>query len=293
MTTEERAASGPNFKVIGSILWGFVGVALIVTLAVRSRNGTDSASGNAPSRGSEPDLPLEASGRATTVGHGAMGNGLGGSPTGEPGLGPGAPNAHTEVTIHKNMKLVDFELTNSEGEKVTKADIVGKPAVFAFIFTRCISTCPPITMEMKKMHDKFKDSDVRFFCVSVDPDYDTPEHLSKFAEIYQPDPKRWQFLTGSKKQVHDMIVGGFELVIKEAFGENVRPGYEVTHTNRVVLVNADGYPVDSYLVLNEIDRAKLYKILDGRKPFPQPPKPGQVATLKRSNGETESLSADK
>ncbi len=264
MPTEHEPAGGPSFRVMGLVLWGLVGVALIATYVVR--NQTDARSDVSPAS-AEPEDPT--------------------APQTE------SPSAPPQVTIHKNMQLVDFELTNSRGETVTKADVVGKPAVFAFIFTRCISTCPPITLEMKKLHDKFKDSDVRFFCVTVDPDFDTVEHFANWSENYAPDRSRWQFLTGSKKQIHDMIVGGFELVIKEAFGENVRPGYEVTHTNRVVLVSAEGYPVESYLILNDIDRAKLYRVLEGRAPFPEPQKPGDVATLTRSNGETESLSADK
>ena len=264
MTTEQQAAGGPNFRVIGLVLWGLVGVALIATYVVRNRNDAQSEPGSASPEPQDPAAPQ-----------------------------PEFPSTAPQVTIHKNMQLVDFELTNSRGETVTKADVVGKPAVFAFIFTRCISTCPPITLEMKKLHDKFSDGDVRFFCITVDPDFDTVEHFANWSETYAPDRSRWQFLTGSKKQIHDMIVGGFELVIKEAFGENVRPGYEVTHTNRVVLVNPEGYPVESYLILNDIDRAKLYRVLEGRAPFPEPQKPGDVATLKRSNGETESLSVDK
>ena len=195
------------------------------------------------------------------------------------------------IMPQKPMVLGDFELTNTRGETVTKADVLGKPAIFAFIFTRCTSTCPPIVMEMKKLHDKFADTDVRLFTVTIDPEFDTVEQLGKFADIYEPDLGRWQFLTGDKAAIHDMITSGFNLFVEELFGKEAKPGFEFAHTNRVVLIDAQGRPVKTYLILNEIDRAALYRVLRGKDPFPEP-LTGQV-TLRRGNGETENLSADK
>lgn len=189
------------------------------------------------------------------------------------------------------MTLGDFSLTNTNGETVTKADIIGQPAVFAFVFSRCTSTCPPIMLETKKLHDKVADTNVRFFTVTVDPEYDTVQHFAKFADTYSPDPKRWQFLTGSKQQIHDMITRGFHQVVQEVFGDDVRPGFEFTHTNRVVLINAEGVPVKTFLILNDGDRAKLTNILLGKAPFPTP-KTGNEPVVLTTGGKSEDLSTD-
>ena len=189
------------------------------------------------------------------------------------------------------MALAEFDLVNTQGEKVTRDDVLGKPAVFAFVFTRCTTTCPPIMMRTKELHDKLGDADVRFFTVTIDPEVDTVAHFGKFSEIYSPDPERWQFLTGSKETIHDMIANGFHQVVAEVFGEDRKPGAEFTHTNRVVLVNADGIPVETYLILNDGDRAKLLRVLQGKAPFPQPATGDEAVTLTRGDGTTENLSA--
>ncbi len=252
-----------NFKILGAVLWLAVGVALVGLVV--SRRPPESVPVSETLTAEPADYTA-----AETV----------------------TVDAAPTVTIPSSMKLGEFELTNTRGEKVTKADVVGQPTVFAFIFTGCTSTCPPITLEMKRLHDNFKDTDLRLFCVTVDPDRDTVEHFGSWADSYERDHERWQFLTGTKQQIHDMIVGGFQLTMQEMFGADRRPGFEVTHTNRVVLVNDEGYPVGSYLILNDGDRARLYRILEGKTAFPAAPKPNRSVAIKRGDGETQSLSAD-
>ncbi len=42
---------------------------------------------------------------------------------------------------------------------------------------------------------------VRLVSISVDPERDTPEVLSRYAERYKADPDRWLFLTGKKGDI--------------------------------------------------------------------------------------------
>ena len=244
-----------NHKFVGTVLWACVGCALLTT--------------------------------------GLFGTGCARQPNSEQTQqSDEGPGGTTTVTIPApKMELAEFELTNTKGEPITKADVIGQPTVFSFVFSRCITTCRPITMEVKKLHDKLADSDVRFVSVTVDPDYDTVEQFGEFADVYAPDYERWQFLTGSKEAIYNMIREGFQLQVKEMFGEDAKPGFEVLHTNRVVLVNADGVPVQSYLILNDADRADLTRVLQGKKEFPQPPSGNEGITMTRG-GEVEDLSAE-
>ena len=61
-----------------------------------------------------------------------------------------------------------------------------------------------------------------------------------------------------------------EVAHEEVFGENRKPGFEVAHTNRVVLVNRDGEPVETFLAVEPAEMAKLRRILEGKSPFPKP-----------------------
>lgn len=240
----------------GAILWSLVGLSLVLMLRQQNNASDDARPGEGKSNAS----------------------------------GDGGPR--TLVLPRAAMTLADFELTNIRGEKVTKKDVLGHPTVYGFIFSRCITTCRPITAKMKELHDAVGDTDARFVSVTIDPEYDTVEQFGRFSEIYDPDPQRWQFLTGDKAAIHSMIEDGFQLVVQEMFGAERKPGQEFTHTNRVALVNAEGIPVRTYLILNDGDFADLKKVLQGRKPMPEPPGAMDEPAVVGPDGSREPLSSE-
>ncbi len=188
-------------------------------------------------------------------------------------------SAPTTITLNLSPpEIPDFTLTECQGEELSLSDLKGRPWVASFVFTRCVMTCPQITLAMKKLHDRVKDKnpDVMFVTMTVDSDYDTAEILQRYSETFEPDRTRWKFLTGDMEAMHALIVDGFGVFVKENIGESRRPGLEVAHSNRVVLVNPEGAPVGKYLGTKDEEMAELAQILLGRKPFPEPGPPIQV-----------------
>ena len=177
-------------------------------------------------------------------------------------------------------KIPEFTLQECMGEEFGLADLKGKPWVASFVFTRCVTTCPQITLAIKKLHDRLaeKHPEVILVTMTVDSDYDTAEILQRYSETFQPDRNRWKFLTGDMAAMHEMIVEGFGIYVKENIGKARLPGLEVAHSNRVVLVNPDGIPVGTFLGTKPDDMARLARILSGRKPFPEPGPPIQFSS---------------
>ena len=169
-------------------------------------------------------------------------------------------------------ELPAFEFPECMGESLSLDDMAGKRWVASFVFTRCVTTCPAITLEMKKLHDRVAESapDVKFVTFTVDPNYDTEEILKTYSEAFSPDRERWKFVTGDQEKLYSLIVGGFGLYVSENLGEARLPGYEVAHSNRVVLVNEDGFPVGTFLATRPADMSKLRRILAGQDDFPEP-----------------------
>ena len=76
---------------------------------------------------------------------------------------------------------------------------------------------------------------------TVDPETDTPPILAKYADKYAADPNRWWFLTGSEKEIYDLIVNGFHLVAQDNSGQPLADGqFKVTHSTNLALVDGDG-----------------------------------------------------
>src|SRR6267154_2682913 len=48
----------------------------------------------------------------------------------------------------------DFSLTEAHGQTVTKADLLGKPWVACFVFTRCVGPCPLVSEQMQNLQNR-------------------------------------------------------------------------------------------------------------------------------------------
>jgi protein SCO1/2 len=53
--------------------------------------------------------------------------------------------------------------------------------------------------------------DVRLVSMTVDPAYDTPEVLARYAQRFAAHPQRWLFLTGEKATLYRLAREGFHL----------------------------------------------------------------------------------
>src|SRR5260370_11972296 len=99
-------------------------------------------------------------------------------------------------------KIADFTLTNQDGKITTLADLTNHVWVADIIFTRCAGPCPRMTAQMKSLQDKLPPaSAARLVTLTTDPDYDTPPVMKKYGERFSADFSRWEFLTGTKKEI--------------------------------------------------------------------------------------------
>ena len=163
----------------------------------------------------------------------------------------------------------DFSLIERSGKPVTKKDLLGKPWVVNFIFTSCAMSCPANTKAMMELSHACKDLDVRFVTISVDPERDTPERLTQYAEVYQADPEQWLFLTGDKDKIFDLIRYSFLQIIEEKKGKDRLFGYEFAHTDRVMHIDSQGVVAGQYLSTDPKEMAILKRVLAGKMEAPE------------------------
>src|SRR4051812_16978423 len=108
--------------------------------------------------------------------------------------------------------LRDFALTNQNNTVVTLDDLRGKVWIADIIFTRCPGPCRRMTKDMARLQDLWpKETPLRFVSLTSDPEYDTPAVLKRYAQEYKADTNRWDFLTGTKKQIVDVAVDNLKL----------------------------------------------------------------------------------
>jgi protein SCO1/2 len=92
------------------------------------------------------------------------------------------------------------------------------------------------TAEMARLQEEWKDKKgLRLVSFSVDPEKDTTEVLSRYADRHKAG-QRWLFLTGVKEEISRLVQEGFMLsavpVISAGNTENI-----ILHSPRFVLVD--------------------------------------------------------
>jgi protein SCO1/2 len=156
----------------------------------------------------------------------------------------------------KLYPLPDAQLLTVAGQPMKLSELRGKVALYDFIFTRCQGPCPLMTREMKKLVGRFDDRDLRFVSISVDPDFDTPPVMRKYAAAQGSDP-RWVFLTGDRETIRRLSIDGFKL----AAGESTSPSEPIVHSTKFVLVDGEGMVRGYYDAFSEEGRSTLSRDL--------------------------------
>lgn len=133
--------------------------------------------------------------------------------------------------------LADFAMTASDGREVTLASLAGAPFVLDFVFTTCSGPCPRMTDGMAELQGDLADTPVRLVSVSVDPETDTLERLSAYAEARHADPERWHFLRGDEAQV-EALAASVSLAVQRDPEADL--GMQVSHATRFLVVDGAG-----------------------------------------------------
>ncbi len=131
-------------------------------------------------------------------------------------------------------RIMDFSLTDQQGDELTLADTKGRIIVADFFFTTCPTICPKMSLQMARVQQEFMDDpEVLLLSHSVTPETDTPEVLAEYGELHNADPARWRFLTGDRKQIYELARRSYFAAMDEGDGG---PD-DFVHTENFVLVD--------------------------------------------------------
>ncbi|MCE2485746.1 MAG: SCO family protein [Desulfurellaceae bacterium] len=151
---------------------------------------------------------------------------------------PGSPD---RLPVHQTVP--DFRLLAHSGQAF------GRIWVANFVFTRCPGVCPLLSSRMAQLQTRLEETDqpsIRLVSFSVDPEWDTPQRLSGYADRYSADASRWVFLTGELSVVQPLVRDGFQLAMMNAPPEGSHTSHgqpkrleQIVHSDRFVLVDPE------------------------------------------------------
>jgi len=134
-------------------------------------------------------------------------------------------------------KVPDFEFKNQHNVLVSNTDYLGKVYVVDFFFTTCPTICPIMTKNLVEIQNTFEGKDLGFASFTINPRYDTPEVLKRYAGKYGITNAHWNLLTGNQDSIYDLSKNGFYILANEV--EDAPGGFE--HSGMFALVDREGY----------------------------------------------------
>ncbi len=152
--------------------------------------------------------------------------------------------------------IAPFEFINQYGERFGSEDLKGKIYIADFIFTSCPSICPIMTDNLKEIFEIYKDEkDFLIISHTIDPEFDTPEVLSKYANERKINNSIWIFLTGDREKIYEIAENSYLSYAK--IDPNAPGGY--IHSGFVVLIDPEGRIRGAYDATESVNIEKLEK----------------------------------
>lgn len=142
-----------------------------------------------------------------------------------------------------------FTLTERSGKPFDSASLRGKVWLASVFFANCPGPCFRENQAIADILRNIPDPDLVAVSVTCDPDNDTPESLRRYADRFQAEPDRWNFLTGDMATI--------KKIANETF---LLPAEVGVHSERGVVFDRKGRLRGSYHLLQP-DRVKLLEKL--------------------------------
>ncbi|WP_438963939.1 SCO family protein [Winogradskyella sp.] len=134
----------------------------------------------------------------------------------------------------KYHKIGDFNLVNQNGEIITQETYKNKIYIADFFFTTCQTICPIMTDHMYQIQREIiNDDDIMLLSHSVTPRIDTVEQLKKYAKNKGVIDRKWNLVTGDKKQIYELARKSYLAVKTDGSGDE----YDMIHTENFMLID--------------------------------------------------------
>ncbi len=131
-----------------------------------------------------------------------------------------------------------LQLTGHDGKPHSLADFRGKVVVVFFGFTHCPDICPTTLAKLAQVSKRLGDEggDLQVLFVTVDPDRDTPEALSRYVTAFDA---RFIGLTGDAAAIA-RTAKEFKVVYQKQPGETA-DSYSVDHSSGTFVFDREGH----------------------------------------------------
>ena len=139
---------------------------------------------------------------------------------------------------NERKKVPDFKFINQNEELVSNKDYLGKVYIVEFFFTTCTTICPIMNTNLVHIQNSFTAfPDFGIASFSINPEYDTSEVLSLYAQDNGITNSNWNLMTGDRNEIYKLANDGFNLYT--AASSDFVDGFE--HSGYFAIIDKEGY----------------------------------------------------
>jgi cytochrome oxidase Cu insertion factor (SCO1/SenC/PrrC family) len=153
-------------------------------------------------------------------------------------------------------RIQPFHLTERSGREFDSDELDGQVWVASFFFSSCPGACIKMNNTIARLQEEYRNSNIKFVSITVDPENDTLEELQKYARHFGADDERWLFLTGPETEIRRVCTEDFKL----AYGRAL-------HSDRLVVIDRAGAVQGAYRATEDAQmvlmKRKLEQLLKG------------------------------
>lgn len=145
---------------------------------------------------------------------------------------------YKSATIEPPDTAYNITLTDQRGQPFALEQLKGKVVLLFFGYTNCPDVCPATLSDLQIVRTRLGSdaANVAFVFVTVDPERDTPERLTRFVDLYDASTIA---LTGSPDSL---------AAVYQAYGAGAQRretpdsalGYAMDHTSTITVIDKQG-----------------------------------------------------
>jgi cytochrome oxidase Cu insertion factor (SCO1/SenC/PrrC family) len=168
--------------------------------------------------------------------------------------------------------MTDFTLVERSGKEVHWKDLAGKVRVTNFFFSSCPGTCLQQNRNVQTIQQAYEGKDVVFLSITCDPENDSPERLTEYAERLHADRRQWLFLTGRLSYIKRLGEEVFDISVDR-----------LTHSERLLVADKWGHVRGAFAWNDLSQMTQLRVLVDKLLAEKEPPADvGQASGLPRN-----------
>lgn len=189
----------------------------------------------------------------------------------DPSKIPSDDPASGEAPVRPGAVLPTTRVPVTGGGTWTIGEGQEAPTLVTFLYTTCPlpAFCPMVTSRLQGAQAALKGTEARLLAVTIDPEGDTMDVLSDYAEKAGAEPSRWRFGRVEAEALD---------VLARRAGLAVMPGGgEVVHSLRWLVIDAEGRLVERY----DDNAWPLDRVVEQLTTGGPPAPPGSDGTISR------------